>query len=163
MPTSEYAWETIAQMATDVIKKVTLSKQVIAAFQTPSAVTEHKRLQTVSSMPNGGTEEARSLLAKKRSAFVRMVSDPKIYNPKIVVNAEEGIDEEGESTANSDEDNNEKKNEETTNKESSVNKPDVRKGVVRRQNGRKSWISWPLAFILASGTHVSSILQYKRH
>ena len=154
MPTSEYAWETIAQMATDVIKKVTLSKQVIAAFQTPSAVTEHKRLQTVSSMPNGGTEEARSLLAKKRSAFVRMVSDPKIYNPKIIVNAGnagDGIDEEGESTANSDEDNEKKNNEEANNKESGGNKPDVRKGVVRRQNGRKSWISWPLAFILASG------------
>ena len=154
LPTSEYAWETIAQMATDVIKKVTLSKQVIAAFQTPSAVTEHKRLQTVSSMPNGGTEEARSLLAKKRSFFVRMVSDPKIYNPKIVVNAGnagEGIDEEGESTANSDEDNEKKNNEEANNKESGGNKPDVRKGVVRRQNGRKSWISWPLAFILASG------------
>ena len=150
MPTSEYAWETIAQMATDVIKKVTLSKQVIAAFQTPSAVTEHERLKTVSSMPNG-TEEARSLLAKKRSFFVRMVSDPKIYNPKIVVNAEEGIAEEGESTANSDEDNEKKNNEEANNKESGGNKPDVRKGVVRRQNGRKSWISWPLAFILASG------------
>ena len=141
-------------MATDVIKKVTLSKQVIAAFQTPSAVTEHQRLKTVSSMPNGGTEEARSLLAKKRSFFVRMVSDPKIYNPKIIVNAGnagDGIDEEGESTANSDEDNEKKNNEEANNKESGGNKPDVRKGVVRRQNGRKSWISWPLAFILASG------------
>ena len=59
-----------------------------------------------------------------------MVSDPKIYNPKIVVNAEEGIDEEGESTANSDEDNNDKKNEEADDKE---NKPDIRKGVVRKQ------------------------------
>ena len=143
LPTSEYAWETIAQMASEVIKKMTLSKQVIAAFQTPNAVAEHKRLVTVRSEPEG-SEEARSLLAKKRSYFVRMVSDPKIYNPKIVVNAEEGIDEEGESTANSDED--DKKSE--ADKE---NKPDIRKGVVRRQNGKKPWISWPLAFILASG------------
>ena len=140
-------------MASEVIKKMTMSKQVIAAFQSPNAVAEHKRLVTVRSEPEG-SEEARSLLAKKRSYFVRMVSDPKIYNPKIVVNAGnagEGIDEEGESTANSDEDNEKKNNEEANNKESGGNKPDVRKGVVRRQNGRKSWISWPLAFILASG------------
>lgn len=141
----KYAWETIAKMADAVIKKMTQAKQVIAAFQTP--VAEHRRLVTVRSEPEG-SEEARSLLAKKRSYFVRMVSDPKIYNPKIVVNAEEGIDEEGESTANSDEDNNDKKNEEADDKE---NKPDIRKGVVRKQNGKKSWISWPLAFILASG------------
>ena len=67
-------------MASEVIKKMTMSKQVIAAFQTP--VAEHKRLATVMSEPEG-TEEARSLLAKKRSYFVRMVSDPKIYNPKV--------------------------------------------------------------------------------
>ena len=31
-------------------------------------------------------EKSRKSLAYKRSFFVRMVSDPKIYNPKIVTN-----------------------------------------------------------------------------
>ena len=51
LPTSEYAWETIAKMADAVIKKMTQAKQVIAAFQTP--VAEHRRLVTVRSEPEG--------------------------------------------------------------------------------------------------------------
>ena len=119
---SEYAWETIAQFATEVLKKLSRAEMVVRSLQ--SSVAEHKRLVSVKSEPQG-SEEARSLLAKKRSYFVRMVSDPKIYNPKIVVNAEEGIAEEGESTANSDEDDSKKSE---ADKE---NKPDIRKGVSR--------------------------------
>ncbi len=85
----EYAWRTIAKFATDVIEKM-------AAAAAPAA----EDLKLVAPPEAEAAEEAARLALKnKRSFFVRMVSDPKIYNPKIVVNkmeAEEGFEEEQE-------------------------------------------------------------------
>ena len=65
----DYAWVTIADIATGVIKKMEENEDEEAK----------ERLDVVKMM------EAKSMetLRYKRSFFVRMVSDPKLYNPKM--------------------------------------------------------------------------------
>ncbi|CAH1404258.1 unnamed protein product [Nezara viridula] len=63
----EYAWSVITEFATDLIELQMLEK-------------EQENADEVFELADRKKKEA---LAYKRSFFVRMVSDPKIYNPKI--------------------------------------------------------------------------------
>jgi hypothetical protein len=66
---------------------------------------EDLQLPEMAKMVEEGEERGdtnKQKLAYKRSFFVRMVSDPKIYNPKIVVNKidkEDGFEEEEDDQA----------------------------------------------------------------
>lgn len=73
----DYAWEVIKQFATDVLE----SAQEIFKAKDP-VITEVKEPGTPGKEPLRTPADAS--LKYKRSFFVRMVSDPKIYNPKIV-------------------------------------------------------------------------------
>lgn len=57
---SDYAWDAIVEMATELLEK--------EQHDELTDILDRKRKET---------------LEKKRSFFVRMVSDPKIYNPAI--------------------------------------------------------------------------------
>ncbi|XP_045118085.1 aromatic-L-amino-acid decarboxylase-like isoform X1 [Portunus trituberculatus] len=114
----DYAWEVIKQFATDVqetnpeiIENYSqLKKPVEAEDEVVKA--EKVRKQDAS-------------LQYKRSFFVRMVSDPKIYNPKIVRSLPSN-NPRRHTTSESIEESN-----------VSINSPTI-----------SSWISWPLAFLL---------------
>lgn len=89
---------------------------------------------------------AKTALDLKRSCFVRMVSDPKIYNPKIINihDSEEHIDTDEEAGVDS-----------PVQKYSRCCQFDDRQRYVIRILlnflRKRPWISWPLAFILRSG------------
>jgi len=79
----EYAWKTLSKMATDVIEKMQLmgeerERQETKVFDEEDLEKERQDMVQRLEAKN------RKTLQFKRSFFVRMVSDPKIYNPKIV-------------------------------------------------------------------------------
>ena len=65
----DIAWDIISEIATDVLRRQDEEKEV-------------KGEDVVRNMEKKSMES----LQHKRSFFVRMVSDPKLYNPKIVKN-----------------------------------------------------------------------------
>ena len=66
---SDIAWDIISEIATDVLRRRDEEKEV-------------KGEDVVRNMEKKSMES----IQHKRSFFVRMVSDPKLYNPKIVKN-----------------------------------------------------------------------------
>ncbi|XP_059085402.1 aromatic-L-amino-acid decarboxylase-like isoform X2 [Tigriopus californicus] len=120
----EYAWRTIAKMATDVLEKMEIMGDDMVRIKTEEGeegdnFERENSAQKVEDKPKHN-------IKYKRSFFVRMVSDPKIYNPKIVKIKDmeaDGIDEEN-------------------------NQPGRKK-----KTGKRTWVSWPLAFILRSGSN----------
>lgn len=76
----DYAWKTIAKIANDVIKKMEIlfdDTQLAKVYEEEEEKEKQDILQKLD-------EKSQESLRSKRSFFVRMVSDPKIYNPKIV-------------------------------------------------------------------------------
>lgn len=71
-----YAWHIITQMATDIL-------QIVAKEAT---ATEESQQEAEESVDEVFVVDRRNRMSisQKRSFFVRMVSDPKCYNPKIV-------------------------------------------------------------------------------
>ncbi|KAK9501431.1 hypothetical protein O3M35_012154 [Rhynocoris fuscipes] len=109
----EYAWKVITEHATELLEAQQLEKEQEAADEVFELL-ERKRKET---------------LAYKRSFFVRMVSDPKIYNPKIAKSLP----------------GNRRHTSHVTDDEDDIeNAPD--NGVTAR-TPIASWISWPLAFL----------------
>ncbi|XP_014241492.1 tyrosine decarboxylase isoform X2 [Cimex lectularius] len=111
----DYAWKVIAEYASELIEAQELEK----AKETSDEVfdlLDRKKKET---------------LAYKRSFFVRMVSDPKIYNPKIAKSLP--VNRRHTSHVTDDDDDIE------SNSDNSVaaNTPTI-----------ASWISWPLAFLV---------------
>merc|ERR1719471_694588 len=148
----DYAWKTIAKIATDVITKVELLGETVSTR--PTVVLHQEDEQTAAVAPDvedeiapdpeetvedvekktaeilalqAEEEKKKQTLAYKRSFFVRMVSDPKIYNPKIV----KIKSADGRGTLES-----------ITQQEVSPTSPPAM---------QHTWISWPLAFIIKSG------------
>ncbi|XP_036331030.1 aromatic-L-amino-acid decarboxylase isoform X2 [Rhagoletis pomonella] len=106
----DYAWETIVDFANELLEKE-----------------QHDELSEIINRKKEDT------LARKRSFFVRMVSDPKIYNP--------AINKAG-----------------TPNLSADVASPVVGHSTnptIRTQTSieRNSWISWPLAFLFNSNNN----------
>ena len=66
----EIAWKIITEFAVDVLKITKVEEE-----------TEEKEKEDV---VKGMEKKTSATLKQKRSFFVRMVSDPKLYNPKIV-------------------------------------------------------------------------------
>ncbi|XP_050699475.1 aromatic-L-amino-acid decarboxylase-like isoform X2 [Eriocheir sinensis] len=85
----DYAWEVISQFATDLqekIPEITLEnnnqlKEVKENKEEEEAEEVEKEVEEVFDL---NERKKNKSLHYKRSFFVRMVSDPKIYNPKIV-------------------------------------------------------------------------------
>ncbi|XP_044753420.1 aromatic-L-amino-acid decarboxylase isoform X2 [Coccinella septempunctata] len=96
-----YAWNVISEFATELLETITGEKEIQDEVYELSL------------------EKKRNILAYKRSFFVRMVSDPKIYNPSIAASTTRRII--GETRAKT---------------HDSVQSP-----------SSPSWISWPLAFL----------------
>ncbi|XP_017779570.1 PREDICTED: tyrosine decarboxylase [Nicrophorus vespilloides] len=104
----EYAWKVITEYASELLEKDECEK-------------EQELHDEVFEILNSKKKET---LAQKRSFFVRMVSDPKIYNPSIA------------------------KGSPTTRRhltESAVSPENIK---VEPPLNSSSWISWPIAFIL---------------
>jgi len=78
----EYAWKTVGKMATDVIEKMQLMGE--EREQETKVFDEEDLEKERQDMVQRLEAKNRKTLQFKRSFFVRMVSDPKIYNPKIV-------------------------------------------------------------------------------
>ncbi|XP_044734644.1 aromatic-L-amino-acid decarboxylase-like [Chrysoperla carnea] len=104
----DHAWEVITEFATELLEQAAEKEQELAddVFD----IVERKRKHT---------------LAQKRSFFVRMVSDPKIYNPTII------------KTAN------------RRHLTDTVGTPgdNINNAVTIQPPANSSWISWPLAFL----------------
>ncbi|XP_037793821.1 LOW QUALITY PROTEIN: aromatic-L-amino-acid decarboxylase-like [Penaeus monodon] len=85
----DYAWEVITQFAADM--KVIMAEELENKEKQVEETKENKE-EEAQKEAEEGTEEVFQMLDRKnkkslrykRSFFVRMVSDPKIYNPKIV-------------------------------------------------------------------------------
>lgn len=109
----DYAWDTIVDFANELLEKE-----------------QHDELTEIINKKKEDT------LAKKRSFFVRMVSDPKIYNP--------AINKAGTPKVSMD-----------------VSSPVInqrsKNPVIRTQSSidHNSWISWPLAFLFNSNNEES--------
>ncbi|XP_055331887.1 tyrosine decarboxylase-like [Paramacrobiotus metropolitanus] len=71
-----YAWHIITQMATDIL-------QIMAKEATETQESEREAEESVDEVFVVDRRNRMSI-SQKRSFFVRMVSDPKCYNPKIV-------------------------------------------------------------------------------
>ncbi|KAJ9585152.1 hypothetical protein L9F63_003043, partial [Diploptera punctata] len=102
----DYAWEVITEFATELLETYNLEKDQEPADDV-FEILDRKKKET---------------LAYKRSFFVRMVSDPKIYNPKIaktLPSTRRHVTDSGASVDNG----------------------------VSIQTPIASWISWPLAFL----------------
>ncbi|XP_014291341.1 aromatic-L-amino-acid decarboxylase [Halyomorpha halys] len=110
----EYAWNIIAEFATDLLELQMLEKEQENADEV-FELADRKKKET---------------LAYKRSFFVRMVSDPKIYNPKIAKSLSSGRRHTSHVTDDEDDD-----IETSESSAVAVNAPVA------------SWISWPLAFL----------------
>ncbi|XP_063698452.1 tyrosine decarboxylase [Culicoides brevitarsis] len=108
----DYAWDVICEFANDLLEKAEQGDEL-------PEITDHRKNHT---------------LAQKRSFFVRMVSDPKIYNPAINKAGTPHISTEIQSP--------------TIDGQTAV--------VVQSPTSTNSWISWPLAFLFNSNDEGSS-------
>ncbi|XP_053642380.1 aromatic-L-amino-acid decarboxylase [Cherax quadricarinatus] len=81
----EYAWNVITDFATDIqdeIEKIQIEETIENEEELEKK--EEKNLEITDDVLQMLEEKSKKSLRYKRSFFVRMVSDPKIYNPKIV-------------------------------------------------------------------------------
>ncbi|XP_068143674.1 aromatic-L-amino-acid decarboxylase isoform X3 [Drosophila tropicalis] len=111
----EYAWDTIVDFANELLEKE-----------------QHDDISEIAI----SRKKQQDILAQKRSFFVRMVSDPKIYNPAINKAGTPKLSME-------------------------LVSPVVSRGsapIIRTQSSvdHNSWISWPLAFLFNSNSIGSS-------
>ncbi|KAK7794687.1 hypothetical protein R5R35_008018 [Gryllus longicercus] len=104
----EHAWEVITEFAEELLETYNVEKEQVEPADEVFEMVDRKRKET---------------LAYKRSFFVRMVSDPKIYNPKIA-KALPGARHRHASERG-----------QTVDNGVTINTPQA------------SWISWPLAFL----------------
>ncbi|XP_075237770.1 tyrosine decarboxylase 2 [Lycorma delicatula] len=115
----ERAWDVITEFATDLLESLNIEKETENADEVFDLL-DRKRKEN---------------LAYKRSFFVRMVSDPKIYNPKIA-KALPGARRHG-SHVNSSHDDTSDEDSDSSNIDNGV---EIHTPIA-------SWISWPLAFL----------------
>uniref|UniRef100_A0A1B6DU94 Uncharacterized protein n=2 Tax=Clastoptera arizonana TaxID=38151 RepID=A0A1B6DU94_9HEMI len=113
----EIAWEIITEHASELLESLNVEKEKENADEV-FELADRKRKEN---------------LAYKRSFFVRMVSDPKIYNPKIAKTLP-GSRRHGSHVGDEDEEEDESSPENGV----AINTPIA------------SWISWPLAFLFQS-------------
>lgn len=126
----DYAWEVITQFAADM--KVIMAEELENKEKQVEETKENKE-EEAQKEAEEGTEEVFQMLDRKnkkslrykRSFFVRMVSDPKIYNPKIV----RSLPPNGPRRHTTDS--------EPDSQTFNTPAPTI-----------SSWISWPLAFLL---------------
>ncbi|KAF2368857.1 Pyridoxal phosphate-dependent decarboxylase [Trinorchestia longiramus] len=79
----EHAWSVIAEFATDLKEMMAEDALITDNTKDGDRKNEDENTEEVFHMVNRKTRHS---LRYKRSCFVRMVSDPKIYNPKILPN-----------------------------------------------------------------------------
>ncbi|KAK9873184.1 hypothetical protein WA026_021417 [Henosepilachna vigintioctopunctata] len=104
-----YAWEVITDFATDLLDSTKADKEL------------QDKVHDLS-------QRQKKDLAYKRSFFVRMVSDPKIYNPSIAASTTRRI----------------------------IAESPVKSNVTVQSPSSPSWISWPLAFLFQNKTEDKS-------
>nr|BDD85279.1 tyrosine decarboxylase 1 [Ischnura senegalensis] len=124
----DFAWRVITEMATELLETYEAEPGRLEAEEAERAAAE-----AAAAAAAEAERRRRETLAFKRSFFVRMVSDPKIYNPKIAqalasppphggTTAPKAIPEDGEGPPSS-----------------TSGGP--------QQTPLASWISWPMAFL----------------
>lgn len=108
----DYAWEVITVFASELLESQAIEKDQQELSDEVFEILERKKKET---------------LAHKRSFFVRMVSDPKIYNPTIA------------------------KSLQTTRRHMTESAATPENAVTIQPPISSSWISWPLAFLFQGG------------
>ncbi|XP_026475328.1 tyrosine decarboxylase [Ctenocephalides felis] len=119
----DHAWSVIVEVATELLETQALEKAQEERDEF-SDVLEKKKKET---------------LAYKRSFFVRMVSDPKIYNPAIA-KALPGIKPKERFNGRSLKEHSSPNHASSSKESVTINPPSNSQGL--------SWISWPLEFLL---------------
>ncbi|CAH1099325.1 unnamed protein product [Psylliodes chrysocephalus] len=117
----DYAWEVIKEFAEELLDSQSVEKERELHDEVFDLL-ERKKKET---------------LAQKRSFFVRMVSDPKIYNPSIaksLPSTRRHLTEQADSPTSPD-------------GNITVQPPSSRPRKIHSLQRSSSWISWPLAFL----------------